>query len=278
MEPTQEVVSQVTQDAMQSWSDERRRDFVKLYRDRANRSIGISSRTVDRLIERGQRSGILGHLSREQQAKVRFRSSWNPSSDDYQIAEERAETIFNELPPMRKAVEVISAETAQWMDERDKIVAQCKKLMADFNAKSQPVVLSQVNQKMTVGELRSMVEGVEKERRKVIAKLNELGAEGAALESKIQKSLFRGVPGLREALLAACTAEKERADALAKLVIKIEEKVMFGDSDAAMALLQSFEKDESKLQDNVKARMREAMEKILGEKTNQLTVRRRKKS
>jgi hypothetical protein len=178
------------------------------------------------------------------------------------VALERAETILKELPPIKAAVAIIDPDTAKLIDKRDLLLEKARALTPKLEELSEPIKMSEVDPKMTIGAFRIMVKGQEKQREVIIRRLNTIGQEGTDLEDTINKKLFRGLPGLAEAVLDVAKNHIERANMFDQLNRRVGEVVRFGDSKEAMDLLKKFEQDETTLSKDVKAMFQAALEKL----------------
>ena len=115
---------------------------------------------------------------------------------------------------------------------------------------------------MTVAQFRALVKAADKKRRELVDKLHECGKEGSRLEAVVGKRLFKGLPGLAEAVCEVITQHLERSKALDATSRRVTEQVKFGDSEAALELLRHFESDEAEVSAKVKATFTDALEKL----------------
>jgi hypothetical protein len=268
----------VSQDAMATWSEDRRKEYVALFNKRARSSIYILVRTAELLQEgavrrfiRSQRSNLTNDVG----GSYAFRGTDRPHEELEEIAKKRANNIFNELPQVRRALEIVNPDVAKWMDRRDAIIKLGTKKLVELEEASQSIVLSDLDQKMTLAQFKQYADDREKVRIKLVKDLNALGTEGAAIEVKIHKALFKGIPGLSEAIELAMDAQLARAKGMQQVQRRVEEKVMFGDSQAAQELLNHFKDDELELNDDVKTQMQEILAKALGGTKKQLGARKK---
>lgn len=277
-EQTAELTHVVGQDAMATWSEDRRKEYVKLFNQRARSSIYILVRTAEMLQEGALRRSIRpqrSHLSNDVGASYVFREGDRSHAELDEIARKRADNIFNQLPQVRRALDVVNPEVAKWMDRRDKIVKIGTEKLAELEKASESICLSDLAQSMTIAKFREYAADREKVRAKLAKELNALGVEGADLEAKIHKALFKGIPGLSEAVELAMDAQIARAKGMQQVQRRVEEKVMFGDSHAAQELLNHFKDDEVELQDDVKEQMQAILAKALGGTKKQLGMRKK---
>jgi hypothetical protein len=178
------------------------------------------------------------------------------------IAEQRAKAVLAELPPLQKAVQIIDPETAKMLDQKDKLLVQGEKLRDAIEKVSEPIVMADLDQKMTIGAFRTMVKNTDKKRKLLLEKMREVGKEGSELEETIAKRLFAGLPGLSDAVVEVIKSHIDRSTALDEVSRRVEEQVRFGDSEAALGLLRHFEQDEATIGGQVKQQFAEAMAKL----------------
>ena len=127
---------------------------------------------------------------------------------------------------------------------------------------TEPIVMSDMPQDMTIGAFRAIVRDREKERRRLITEMNECGKEGQELERQISKALYSGLPGLSDAVVDVILSHRERAAALDTFGRRAVEQIKFGDSEAAMSLLKHFEQDEITVSDTVRSKFTEALAQL----------------
>jgi hypothetical protein len=278
---TSEMLARVnTSDQIHTWSDEKKRDFVKTFDDRARVARYILIKTGHFILEnakrrqfigvrqfeeaRGQASGYENLYDEGSRYYNTAKIGGRPATDIGSIAEERANLVIKELPPLKRAVEVIDKDTAEKIERRDKILAELRKCKARLEEPelAGPIVMAELDQEMTIGEFRQLVKDRSKKRKRVFEKMGELAGEGNELEEIINKKLYKGLPGLSEAVIAVAQQHFDRAVALDEMDRRIGERVMFGDSEAALEMLKGFEKDEQSIPNEIKAEFRSALEKL----------------
>lgn len=275
------ALSQVDDATIAQWSDEKKKEFVTTFQARTRAARYILEKTAQIVIQEALTHHYISekHVSNVWKLQNVNADLFDASTSSQihfghtsvggrnteqldEIARERAEAILKELPPLQQAVQIISPETAEMIVRRDEIVKEGNKLTDRLEEISEPISMADIDQKMTVGEFRQMVKNIKKERMQLISQLNELGEEGSELENKINKNLFKGLPGLSDAILNVATSHAEKSLALDEMGRRVGEKVQFGDSAAALELLHHFEEDEVKVNDSIKAEFKSAMEKL----------------
>ena len=178
------------------------------------------------------------------------------------IATERASAILDELPPVKKALEFVDKETARRIEKRDALLEKGQKLIEELEAMPRVVNLRTLEESMTVGEVLQNIRDINKKRNLLAENIEEIGKNGQALDVQIHTALYKGVPGITEAVIEVAVQHIEQATALDALSRRVGEKVMFGDSEAAMQLLATFEKDEQTVSATIKAKFDAALEKL----------------
>lgn len=276
------LVNTAETQGMEKWSEDKRREFSTLFNDRSEAARFIFMKTAqimwDRALERRFVSEF--HTSkldvnfdyasfRRETNDGNYRRFEIPAfiggrsvSDLDKIAEERAENILAELPPLKTAVRVISKETAVKIDRRDQLVAKLRELKAKLEEMAGSISLADVDQKMTIGDFRRSVKDREKKRRSLVQRMNEMGLEGNELDRQINTALYKGLPGLSDAVVKVVKDHIERASAIDTTARRVTEKVLFGDSSAALELLKGFERDEVTVSDNIRSEFAAAMLKL----------------
>lgn len=270
-----QLATEMNEGSIVAWSDDKRKEFVATFENRSKAAQYILLCTAAEVYEKAKQRHLVGshaaaqrnvnffythpHLFRRGHCEhVGDRSV----ADLSQIASERAELILAELPPVKKALEVIDRETAKRMDRKDEIVAALKAEREKLEEFSGHISMAELDQKMTIGEFRKMVKTREKKRDGIATRMNELAKEGNELDDLIHKSLFKGVPGLCEAVLKVVDEYMQRASMMETTCRRVTELVMFGDSKQALEMLKMFEKDELEVGDNIKAEFQKALEKL----------------
>ena len=117
---------------------------------------------------------------------------------------------------------------------------------------------------MTVKEFRDMMKKRDKDYNQNISLLEGQQENIKELEVQINKRLYKGIPGLSDAVISAVNDHFDKARALDQLDRRVEEQVMFGDCKAAIETLQTFEKDEIDLGDSIKLKLKAEVVKLLG--------------
>ena len=258
-----------------NWEDDKKRDFVKTFHDRARAAQYILNATSHELRKIALARHFIGarHVAKIQESDVVVATddgcSWRngtvggrSQNELNKIAIERAKGILEQLPAARKAVEVIRPDIAKMMDRIDKLQDQGQKLVDRLEEMSGQVKLADLNQSMTVGALRQFIKDRDKEKRSIVERLEEIGTEGDRLENTVAKELYSGLPGLSDAVIKVINQHQERVIGLDQVRRRVEERVMFGDSKEAMSILEKFEKDEVNVSDEVKAEFNLALEKL----------------
>lgn len=270
------AIIKVEQEAMITWSDGRRTEFVKTFEDRARVTRYLLHKTAELIWERATSRRYVSNKHKpevncfKQSSYIHDKDCGYPDytvggrlvSELITIAEQRAETVLDELPPIKKAVLIIDPATAKKMDKRDELLKKVRALKHQLEEIGGPISMAEVNQDMTVGEFRKMVKDRDKKRTRLLEEMEEIAVEGNELDQVINKKLYEGFPGLSNAVIKVVNDYDERAIALDATTRRVNERVMFGDSKTAMELLKNFEKDEVEVSDRIKLEFKGALEKL----------------
>lgn len=287
-EPSAMLVMAQGQEIAQ-WSDDKKAEFIGTFKDRTWVGRYLLEQTALQVLTIAQNrkfiggrhvSQVLGHEPRRYEPAIdprRFMDTETARSHNYghvakiggreltdlnKIAEDRAQEILSSLPPLRQAVQIIDPDTAKSLDRIEVLKKQGETLAEQVEEASEPILASEVDQNMTVGAFRKLVHARDKKRQGLLTKLHEVGKEGSELEAQVAKKLYKGLPGLSEAVVEVAKTHFERSTALDEMSRRVEEQVKFGDSDAAVALLRHFEQDEIQVSSSVKAQFSEALNKL----------------
>lgn len=275
---SKELIKQLNTDSLANWSDVRRQEFKETFglRVEAHRFI---LRSTAEFIARGAKlrrfigdkhlkpiydSGHIFSVDRYERGYYGMpdKIGGRDPKDLLEIARERANLILKNLPPVKDAVKILSADTAEKMDRVDAIKKEGQKLKDELESMSDSIDMDMLDQSMTLAQFRKMVRERETKRVDLIHKLNKLGAEGCELEDTINRRLYSGLPGLAEAVMKVVHEYLEREKAMDETNRRVGEYVMFGDSAAAMEMLRKFEGDELKVSDTIQEEFKTALDNL----------------
>jgi hypothetical protein len=270
--------------ALATWSETRQNEFVRTFADRSQASRYILLRAAYIILETAERRHFIGpkHVIRAKEGRSDyFNSNEFLTEDDARrhcyrvssvggrrveeletLAQERADEVLTNLPTLKDAVAVIDVETAKKLARLEVLKEQGNKNLEELNEVTQTIIISELPDTMTMLEFRTMVKDREKRRRTLIDRLNDLGEEGARLESEVYKRLYQGLPGLSDAVVTVVREHFERATAMDAMTRRVGEHVKFGQNDAAVELLRHFEKDELTVSANVATTFKTALQKL----------------
>ena len=285
-ESTAALVKRASSGEIANWDDDKKRDFVKTFDDRARVARYILLSTGELILDGAHRRQFIGakHVEMFGHGGVHKRHSRRDHHELHDkggsyhehtvggrsvndlsiIAEERANLVLKELPPLKKAVQVIDAVTAKKIERKETIIKSLKDLKKKLEGPdlAGPLKMDEVNPKTSVGDFMQMAKDRVKTRRKIFSRMDDLAIEGQDLEAYINKKLYKGLPGLSDAVVSVVKQHFDRAIAMDEMDRRVGEKVMYGDSAAALEMLKGFEKDEQTIPEEIKAEFRSALEKL----------------
>lgn len=264
-----------------SWSDTKKSDFVDLFNRRSKVAQYILLTAAHTIVNKAREKYYIG-----QKLAVELLESMTPDSTLYdrradrhwndpvtvggrsitelgEIAQERAELVINELPPVRKALDIIDPATSKMMARKLEILEAMKVLRNKVEAIACVIDLTDPDvQNLTVKEIRARVKEQERKKEALIHELTDLGKEGVELNNSINKRLFNGIPELSTAIKDVVVQYIDRAKALQATTRRVEERIKFGDSEEALELFRAFERDEASISDTVKTEFLNALERL----------------
>lgn len=286
------VIEQVQASGIVRWTNEKRKDFTEVFNKRVEAARWILQVTSNKVLSTAHRRQFIGEnqfsqlndnselCNYHQHGYTKYNIpvvndcvGGRPIDDLDKIASERADLILKELPPVKVAVRLIDSDTADKMEKRDHILKEVRKLKERLDSEelSGPIKMSNVDPTMTVGDFMDMVAGRAKTRKSLLNKMDDLAIEGNQLDEHINKKLYKGLPGLAEAVISVVQKLRDQATALDEMSRRVSEQIMFGDSEIALEILKGFEKDEQSLPENVRDEFRKALEKLkLSKKSKKL--------
>jgi hypothetical protein len=270
--PVALVVKAETQ-GLATWDHSKKKEFVGTFQDRTTAAIWILQKTAINIIEKAKDRKFISskhirgkHYKLDDNGKFIHGKGYQIGGRDHDdlinIAEERATSVLSELPQLKKIIQVIDPVTSKNLDKKEALVKKGQELTDKLEELGGAIKMSDMDQSMTIGEFRTWVKNRDKARKKLAEEIKELAEEGKELEDKINKALYAGIPGLSKAVVDVADEHMERAKALAQMSRRVEEKVLFGDSVAALDLLKHFENDEVSVDASIKAQFTAALEKL----------------
>lgn len=302
-----EALATLEGETLSLWSDEKKTDYCKLLAKRTKVARYILLSTASLVMQKAEAKKFISQKHRKAIAKGfvsensgRYHDSvdlgrvFNPQglveishTSTYEkivggrstssldvIADERADEILKSLPPLKKVVEIIDVETSGKIRRKEKLIDDGQVLKEELDGVCGTLHMESLDQSMTIGEFRKIVYERENRRLALIRKLNGISNECRALEEDISKALYAGLPGLSDAVVDVVRSYIEQSYALEETNRRIEEQVQFGDSEAALAVLRQFEKDEVQISSAVADKFKTALEELKLSVTKGRTKRR----
>jgi hypothetical protein len=248
-----------------TWDDAKRRDFIALFKKRAVIGCYLFALTASYVREGAQRRKFISnkHTADLKQVECCGHQDLDGRSQTElrEIAEKRANAILAELPPLKDAIQIIQPGVAKKLDRLAALKEEANTLFTRLTELAEPIDMADEQyQSMAVSAFRTLVQTRLDERKETGRKLDDIAEKGTALEDEVNKALYSGIPGLSDAVVKTINNLVDREKALDEVTRRIEERVMFGDSQAALEMLQRFEKDEVTVSEDVRAEFRKALD------------------
>lgn len=178
-----------------------------------------------------------------------------------EIAEKRAVEVIAGLPPLSKAVRIIDPDTAAKIDRKDKLVADLNEKRQQYEALSVEMKLSDWKGK-TVDDFLSAVDARVGSRKRLRDSMEKMLKEAGELDGQINEVLYKGLPGLSDAVFDVIRQHVDKATGLDAMTRRVGEQVRFGDNETALEILKTFESDELKIRGDIKEQFDNALEKL----------------
>lgn len=283
-----EFLSRVSAAEMVAWSDDKKGEFCSTFEARVRASRTIIRMTALRVLETAESRRFIS-----QRHLRKYRSSrdhgLNNAFGTYHlmdarghngyantvggrsiesladIAQARAKEILDQLPALATVVSVIDPATSAKIRRKEKLQEDCTALAEEIAEVCQPISMSEMAEespKMTLVQFLQLVNDREEKRQSIEKKLLKYVTEGKMLEEVIAKALYKGIPGLSEAIIQAVDDLMAQDDSLDIMSRRVTEKVKFGDSDAALGILQHFEADEVQVKSEIKDKFQKAIDSL----------------
>ena len=284
--------------AMALWTDDKKKDYVGLFKQRANASMYILRNTARELASRAKEKQFLGvprynklveecmqfagedaiqgdYYNRQGNADL-WRKTYDRSQVDLDaIVKQRVVSLIKQLPSLNAAMLILDAETHAKMLRRDELREKGQEITDKFAEVSVDVRLSDMDQSMTIGDFRKYMKDLESKRRAMLEELEEIGKEGQDLERHINKALFKGLPGIGEEIESVVKELYQQSKDMGSTSRSVENTVLYGDCEAALAILESFKSDEQKVSTAIGLRFQNGLEllklRLAGKKSKKKT-------
>lgn len=281
--------------AMALWSDVKKKDYVTLFKQRANASMYILRNTASQMALRARDKQFLGiprynklveecqsfagedaiqsnrHCYGHQEVADLWRKTYDRSQADMDaIVSERVTALLKNLPSLNAAMLILDPDTHARMIRREELREKGQEITDKFAEVSVDIRLSDMDQGMTIGAFRAYMKDLESKRKAMLEELEEIGKEGQDLERHINKVLFKGMPGIGEEIESVVKELYQQSKDMGSTSRSVENTVLYGDCEAALAILESFKNDEKKVSTAIGLRFQNGLEllklKLAGKK------------
>lgn len=240
------------------WSEDKKKEFCLLFKDRSVCAAEILQMSTRLIVEEASRRSFINSrvaatlIEKLEEARDgrQVHNLSRPHTDLQRVATERASTVIKELPSKFEAWSVLQPEVAEKLKRISAIEAEMRKLSSAFEELPDEIRISDMPGTMTLGEFTKHVNDVRDKRDNILRKLNKLATEGNELNRQVDKALYSGNKELSDAVRKLVTANIEKLVSLAVTTRRVEERVLYGDNEAALQMLQTFEKDELAISQN----------------------------
>lgn len=268
-----EELSMGSSDAMHTWDTERRKLFDQTLRKRASANNAVLKASAMRVLMAARHRRFISETQFQrahaeissaaiESLEVAAQVSGRTPEELMKVADERAKDIINQMPTLKEALRVMAPHLVKPLAEKDGLSEELHTLDKTYVEQSKQIVMSEVDQSMTLGQFRQLIVDREKAREKTHARMKTLADKLTTLERQIAEVLVKGVPELADEILKTAHAQVERALELGQMSRRIGESVMFGDSESAQKILAEYESDELKTSAEFKTMFSKALERL----------------
>jgi len=154
----------------------------------------------------------------------------------------------------------LNPDTVERMIRVEELEKQGQALYEEFEEISEDIKMSDLDQNMTIGTFRAMVKEMESKRKAILEQIDEISKEGQELQMKIDKSLFKGLPGISDEIASVVKELYAQSNDLSTTCRDVENVVLYGDNEAALKILETFKEDDRKITTDIGKRFQNGLE------------------
>jgi hypothetical protein len=272
--------------AIAAWSDDKKKDYVKLFKKRAAASMYILRNSAYTLATKARDKQFLGqprynklvedcnrfagddvvrsrgnYYDRDYNEGEAWRETYDRSKTDLDsIVTERVNALLRNLPSLNAAMAILDPDTLKRIERRDQLKEMGQELTEKFEELSTDIRMKELPRTMTIGDFLDKVEALEKERKDLLEQLQKIGEEGQDHERAINKALFKGLPGIGEEIESVVKELYQQSRDLGVTCRDVENVVLYGDNEAALKILEAFKADERKIATEIGQRFQKGLE------------------
>jgi hypothetical protein len=286
-----ELITSADARSMALWADDKKKAFVDTFKSRAKVAAYILQLTAHTIMTKAMDRRFISYKHQKQINQVSVSDPYdrvfeqgywqhrstvggrNPQ-ELQKIAAERADDVLKKLPVLKDAVKIIDNDTFKLIEDHKALKEVFEANQEKLNDLSEPVVMSELDQNMTLGEFKKYIKKLQESKQALLTEVSKQGRELQEMDATIYKKLYNGLPGLSDAIVKVINEHYERITALDSTIRRVEERVQFGDSVEALQMLEYFEKDEVTVSDTIQAEFTAALEQLkLSVKTRRLKAK-----
>ena len=259
---------------MTLWTEDKKKEYVALFTERAADSRYIMQKTASLILSRAYKRKFVGNkMVQDLNQKYWAGEGWNGCGDvKYtgkrdratltEIAQTRADELIKQLPSMKKAMAILDPDTAKDMEDIVPLQTEYEEVSAEVSARPTQVTLDDWPETATRLEIQTDIREQEQRNKALLEKQNELAALIHKLQLRIDKVLINGIPGIRDEIKKAVVQLVEQSHGIDNLSRRVEEQVLFGESDTALEMLRHFQKDEAHVSEDITLKFNAGLEKL----------------
>jgi hypothetical protein len=267
------ILSPLSGTSITMWSEDKRKDFVAVFQARTDVARYILYKTAFIILETASKRYFISPpkfeaLRQKLQSVMPSGGNWRHgcggrSHEELDIiAQERAADVIDGLPSVIQTFSLLQPDVAKQMVERDKCSAELKVLGEKFAELPTDISMKAMDPEMTIGAFLKHIDDVRQTRDSLVTKMNRVAEKGNELSRIVDKALYSGVPELAKAVTDIVATHCDKILAFGATTRRIEERVLFGDNQAALDILKTFEEDERVVGVEVKTQFQSALDAL----------------
>jgi hypothetical protein len=127
--------------------------------------------------------------------------------------------------------------------------------------------INELDEKMTLKQFKKLLRDLEEKKKKLYESIRKLSDELRELDAAVSLKVYGGIPGISELIVKLINENYERINLFTNLGRRVVEHIKFGDSKAALDILDNFKVYEVELKGKIKEEFDTALTNLKIKKT-----------
>lgn len=263
------VVATSNMGEMTLWKEDKKKEYVALFSSRATDSRYVMQKTALIIMQRASKRKFIG-LKMVRALTEKYFAGWEPitytgtrdANSLTEVAQQRAEALMKQLPSMKKAMAILDPDTLKDMEDIVPLQEEYETTSDEVNARPEHCTLDDWPETATRLEIQNDIRAQEQKNKELLEKHSKLARSIHVLQCRIDKVLINGIPGIRDEIESAITQLMEQSHGIDNLSRRVEEQVLYGESELALEMLRHFQKDEAHVSEEITVKFNAGLEKL----------------